>query len=269
MMPIRANAATFISDQQFNDSSGKSLPPLAINSLTKPEEDLLLNKLKEFPKIPIYPYSGCHDRAHLIYLLTKNIAAQKIYKVWVLSPSLIAPALPGTIHYSADGWGQTNWRYHVAPVYRTADGKMMVLDAALNKFVVPMEISAWLSKFSIPATSVYTYTDAENYIFDTMKCPNKNCKVARLVFNGDFIKNSPGFQLRENHWVEKNLARDAVAEKLHNSANSCEWKNLLSKPTDLSNVLSKSSVSFPNECKPFLDLYKSQFQIWLELLKDK
>jgi hypothetical protein len=151
--------------ERFGFPNAQRSPTLAF--LTEAEEANLKSAYLKLPATPRYLYSGCHDRAHAIYLMLPSNLRPKLMKVWVIAPSRYTEAIGGMIT-SARPEGEyaaVHWGYHVAIAYRTASGGLMVIDPALLPGQVVPE-TTWFAEMKAPALSLWTLTDGSVYLFN-------------------------------------------------------------------------------------------------------
>lgn len=113
---------------------------------------------------PEYLFSGCHDRAHAVYLLLPQAFRTKAVKLWVLAPSKITGAIRGDITLrDVLGNGRVRWGYHVALGFRYGND-YLVYDPALatgllldrsasgnDKLTSASRGGAWLQRMDVPS----------------------------------------------------------------------------------------------------------------------
>ena len=130
--PTAFEAARFWSVDNFGRTDPGRSP--TSDTLTVADEAGLLAAYTALPSTPRYLYSGCHDRAHAIYLLLPKIFQPRLMKIWVMTPSVYTEAISGHITSTRTNPGDKDifWGYHVALVFHSADGSLKVLDPALE-----------------------------------------------------------------------------------------------------------------------------------------
>ena len=239
--------------------NGPNLVP-NIAPLTGAQEAALLRDLAQLPAFPNYPYSGCDDRAHALYLLLPKWQPN-LAKAWIFSGNVLSPAFTNSIRYTAGNTAPTAWDFHVAVVYKQADSQqLMVLDLALSTVLHPQPIAEWLGHFDIPAGSFWTLLGGELYSFN--KTESCNYSKHRQFFNGNLFAYDG--DARKNHRIADNLARDAVgALALKQGADCSQLTALAQKPADLLTYLqSAGSTSANGICQQYLDAYKQALTDW-------
>lgn len=263
--PAAPEPPRYLEAARITASGGQTYATPALAALTPAEERALTAALAGLPAFPSYSYSGCHDRAHALYLLLEQWRP-RLAKVWLYAPSFLAPALGGTIRYQPAAGEPTSWEYHVAVVYRqAASNQLMVLDPAIAPTVTPVALPAWFGKFDIPAASVWTLLDGKYYSFFR----TENCQyAARQVFNGGLFEYAG--DSRQQHWIPNNIARDAVAAAWQQRKDCGTIDNLFLRPIDLLNALNAAETTpFPAAtCQPYSRLYREEAAKWRRLLKE-
>ncbi len=229
-------------------------------ALSAAEIDDALAELADAVQFAAYPFSGCHDRAHLTALhLSALVGAQHVAKVWVFGPNLLTVAVPGGVTAEVDPtrWGvdTTLWDYHVAALIAGPDG-FIVIDPVLADAGTALTLDEWFAEMQYAPGSAYTIASASNYSFNTIE--SVTFGGARLPFNGSMF-GYDGFA-RSDMWLEKNLARDAVAVALSNAPTECETLQAdLLDPQALYDALeSLAAGSAPADCVGFVDQYTTE-----------
>ena len=252
--------------QMVNNSLGPADPipeplPLADPvALSAAEVDDALSELADAVQFSAYPFSGCHDRAHMTALhLSALVGAQHVAKVWVFGPNLLTVAIPGGVTAAVDParWGidTTLWDYHVAALIAGPDG-YIVIDPVLADAGTGLTLDEWFSEMEYAPGSAYTIAAPNLYSFNTIE--SLTFGGARLPFNGSMFAYD-GFA-RSDKWLEKNLARDAVAVALTNAPDQCETLQAsLLDPQALYDALeSLAAGSAPADCVSFVELYATE-----------
>jgi len=243
--------------------SGPNQVP-TLTALTVPQEADLLADLAKLPAFPAYPYSGCDDRAHALYLLLPKWQPY-LAKVWIFSGAVLSPAFADGIHYAPAGAAPTSWDYHVAVAYRQSAGEqLMVLDLALAPAPRPLPVQQWLAKFQIPPASVWTLLPGSLYSFN--KTESCNYAKGRQFFNGNlFAYEGPA---KANNRIPTNLARDA-AGALALKQNDCPAVGALVKqPGDLLAFLQKAAADNSGNavCQAYVAVYRQALAEWTKRL---
>jgi hypothetical protein len=243
--------------------NGPNVVP-TLPGLTVAQEADLLRDLTRLPAFPNYPYSGCDDRAHALYLLLPKWQPC-LAKVWIFSGAVLSPAFADGIHYAPAGVAPTAWDYHVAVVYRQAAGQqLMVLDLAVTPQLRPIPVARWLGLFSIPPASVWTLLLGNLYSFN--KTESCNYAKFRQFFNGNLFAYE-GASKAESR-IPTNLARDA-AGALAMQRNDCpEVTALVRKPADLLAFLRKAvdDDSAAGPCQVYVNSYRQTLANWRQQL---
>jgi hypothetical protein len=240
--------------------NGPNLVP-TLSGLTGPQEADLLADVAHLPAFPAYPYSGCDDRAHALYLLLPKWQPS-LAKVWIFSGAVLSPAFAGGIRYAPpSGAAPTSWDYHVAVAYRQrVGGQLMVLDLALAPSPRPLPIQQWLAKFQISPGSVWTLLPGNLYSFN--KTESCNYAKGRQFFNGNMFAYE-GPSKAENR-IPNNLARDA-AGALALKQNDCpEIGALVKQPGDLLAFLQKAPADNNGNatCRAYVTAYQQALAEW-------
>lgn len=228
-----------------------------------------LDQLADQTPLAEYPFSGCHDRAHVTWLrLAAILGSDRVAKIWVFSPRLLTVGLSGAIESPVDEdvWGDdvTRWDYHVAAIVQTANG-LRVVDPVLAPVDEAMTIDEWFGHMSAAPGSAYTLADGRNYSF--FNAGPSSYSGGRQPMNGAMFRYD-GFA-RSDRWLEKNLARDAVAMSLVDGGASCpSLRNLLLQPQALYDALVSSSRPGSSACRPFVQQFDQEVARWTDELED-
>lgn len=262
--------------QLVNNSRTASQPepaPTPLPQLRNTTDASLANALDDLADAKAmseYPFSGCHDRAHVTYLrLAAILGTDRVAKIWVFSPRLLTVGLSGAIEspVDEDRWGDdvTTWDYHVAAIVQTSTG-LRVVDPVLAPVDESMTVDEWFSHMNAAPGSAYTLVDGRNYSFNN--AGTSSYSGGRQPFNGSMFRYD-GFA-RSDRWLEKNLARDAVATSLADGAANCaSFRNLLLQPQALYDALLTASRSGTTSgCRPFVTQFDTELARWTDELED-
>ena len=263
-----ANVAIVYSDD-INDAGNNRLPRFVPTPLTTAESVKVRSQMKDLPDFPPNPYSGCHARAHVVYQAL-NKASGKLFKVWLLSGSLIAPALTGSIGLTTASGGETSWQYHVAAAFVDESGETWVLDTLVSRD--PLPVSKWLRSFKINGVALYVQLNGETYLFNKSEVPAldpvgypdglRQHIMSRNVLNGNFYSYSGKAQ--QEHLGAQDLAADAVADfLLTGKAPGCNWSGLAKSTLKLKAEIFKTII--PRECESARALYQTEYEKWVKL----
>jgi hypothetical protein len=228
-----------------------------------------LDRLADATPLAEYPFSGCHDRAHVTYLrLAAILGSDRVAKIWVFSPRLLTVGLSGAIESPVDEdlWDDdvTRWDYHVAAIVQTSNG-VRVVDPVLAPVDEAMTIDEWFGHMSAAPGSAYTLADGRNYSF--FNAGPSNYSGGRQPMNGAMFRYD-GFA-RSDRWLEKNLARDAVATALVEGGASCpSLRSLLLQPQALYDALVSAPRPGAGGCRPFVQQFDQEVARWTDELED-
>jgi len=239
-----------------------------IKTITAEENVSILAKLGTLPGFPENSFSGCHARAHFDYLQLSKVAAEKIYKVWLFSGSLLSPAVQGAVSYVDKNGNKASWDYHVAVAFSDSQGGEWIIDRLIAP--TPLKVTDWVSYFDIDGYAVLTRANPEMYLFnktnvpalDPVNFPNGflNHFVPKNVFNGSFYTYSG--DAANNHWGASDLAADALSSALQQQKfPDCPWVDIASQSLQLKAEIAKSPVS-PG-CKQAQRLFQNAFKTWI------
>jgi len=261
------NVAIIHSDD-INDAGNKRLPRFVPMSLTTAELATVSSQIKNLPDFPPNPYSGCHARAHMVYQAL-NKASGKLFKVWLLSGSLVSPALKGSIGFSIPSGDETSWEYHVAAAYVDESRQTWVLDTLVSRD--PLPVTSWLRSFKLNGLVLYVQMPGEIYLFNKSDVPALDSKypdglrqhiLARNILNGNFYPYSGKTQ--EDHLGAQDLAADAVASFLIDGKKSgCFWSGLAKSTLKLKGEILKPEI--PRACESARALYRTEYEKWVNL----
>lgn len=181
----------------------RSIDPASYSPITEEASNKIWSALQDSPLEHRYIMGNCHDRAHFVSLVVKEVTEQECFKIWNFAPnkfpdgdgSLLSVADPN--HLTASG--TVTFGYHVAAAVQTAAG-IRVIDPALQKDG-PISVDAWLERQGNPR-SRYTYTAAKYYSFSTN---NSRHLTGFFEYSGSS---------RLYHWMPYNLAILDVAMKI-------------------------------------------------------
>jgi hypothetical protein len=236
-----------------------------LRSVTSAQLGTALGALSTDIEFADYPFSGCHDRAHVTYLhLAGSLGSDAVAKVWLFGPALMTVALDGglTAPIDAGRWGAetTLWDYHVAAIVLEG-GQLRVVDPVLADVQEPPTLEQWLDAIESPPGSVYTLLDGDLYSFNT--AGPSSFSGGRMPLNGGMFE-YVGFA-RTERWLESNLARDAVADALAEDPFSCQsLSSGLDDPQFLVDSLLWMSTQTGNSpgCQPLVDLFVDERDAW-------
>ncbi|NUP13900.1 MAG: hypothetical protein HOW73_48310 [Polyangiaceae bacterium] len=270
--------------------------PPTLPSLTVAEVDELLRTARDLGLPSEYIKSGCHDRAHLLWLALPTSLRAKVGKVWILSPSVLTLAVttPITIKNSQD---TPRWGYHVAVAYRAGDATYVVDSTVPHSLEQSYSARKWLDEYSVPYGSLTVLLRPELYLFYSNIVPEKyykkvadedktddkrgvrakcekcekfeeapvlsNTTQKELMNTGEFFKYE-GLSQKEM-FLEKAVARDEVAASILRDSAGCEWSSLVSKPGALLDVLGGAG-EVPAACKPFAKRFSERISHWHEVV---
>jgi hypothetical protein len=246
--------------------------PTPLPSLTQTSDAALddaVAELADMTALAEYPFSGCHDRAHVTYLrLASILGSDRVAKIWVFSPRLLTVALDGAIEspVDADRWGDdvTRWDYHVAAVVQTSTG-LRVIDPVLAAVGDPMTVDEWFGHMDAAPGSAYTLADGRQYSF--YNAGTSDFSGGRQPFNGAMFRYD-GFA-RSDRWLEKNLARDAVATSIVDDGSTCAaLEGLLTQPQALYDALVQASAAGTSAgCRPLVTLFDAEVARWTDEMR--
>lgn len=175
-----------INSDDINDAGNKRLPCFDPTPVTKVESAAVRSKMKSLPLFPPNPYSGCHARAHVVYL-TLNTNIGKLFKVWLLSGKLVSPAVLGSIGFTSASGGDASWDYHVAVAYVDESRETWVIDTLISPHE-PIPVSRWLRSFRIKGLALYVRMAGEMYLFNKSEVPALDDKLCSSTFSmGDLV----------------------------------------------------------------------------------
>lgn len=254
----------------FIDPNKRQLKELVIKPISAQEEAKITEKLATLPKFPSNSYSGCHARAHFDYTQLKNATDEKTYKIWLLSSSLLSPALGGAITFIPENGNKTSWDYHVAVAYIDSNGNEWVIDRLISD--KPILVNEWTNRFDIEGYAVLTRVQPQNYLFNKTEIPASDPVnypdgflahfVPKNVFNGTFYQYSG--KAAEEHWGASDLAADSLSHSLQSGEfSSCSWVNIASQALALKTEAVKNSA--PLGCEGAKALYDEEFEAWIKL----
>ena len=263
---VRPPLVRFVDNSRFEvgvESSPRPLP--TVLQADRATIDSALASFVDDIAFADYPFSGCHDRAHVTYAhLARTLGTERVAKVWVFSSRLMTVALPGQIESPVDEarWGAptTTWDYHMAAVVRGPDG-LLVVDPVLADPTSPLTLDEWFGHMTPSPGSVYTLADGELYSFNVADAGL--FANGRTPFNGAMFEYS-GFA-RSDRWLEKDLARDAVGVALSERVGECpELRVNLLEPQLLYDALEGMRFGnfVSNECAPYFDRYLAELAAW-------
>lgn len=157
-----------------------------------------------------YLPSGCHNRAHALFLLLPERFRIKAMKIWLMSPGVYTPGFFGLIDLDAAKWPQpdVNWGFHVALAFRRDDGELVIADAGLRPDHLLSE-AEWFAQMEVPPLSIWTLTtgDVAQFTAWNVDPDNKLKPVNRFVWAGRFLREQPGKGV-DLELLAKELARD-------------------------------------------------------------
>lgn len=235
---------------------------VTVSSLTPSTRTALRSFISGLPRFADYKYSSCHDRAHAVYMLLPDSLKRYAAKIWVFAPERITLAVTGTIGLrgQTNGTGATpvGWGYHVALAFREGDDAV-IYDAALapDRLITQED---WFGMMEIPLGSLATILAGQNYLFFASSAgnfaPNRN------VYNGSMFRYEG--DSRNNNWIPKSLARDAVGEAILKQ-NACPaLLPQIHNADALQDLLIRRAL--PSECSALDGLFQSQTTRWIGIL---
>ena len=265
-----AEAVVFVPLSLFVDPSNRQLDNLVVRLISPDVEARIERVLGTLPQFPPNSYSGCHARAHFDYLQLKEISEESFYKIWLLSSSLVSPALGGAISFTPETGNKASWDYHVAVAYTDENKREWIIDRLVSN--KPILIGEWIDKFEVDGYAVLTRTPPENYLFNKTSVPASDPInypdgflahfIPKNVFNGTFYQYS-GLAAQQ-HWGASDLAADALSAALQNDEfPECSWKVIASQSLELKQEAGKDQVL--KECESARTLYNERFRIWQNL----
>lgn len=135
------------------------------NSLNESQYQKLLFNMSKLDSLSNYPYSACHDRAHLLFQMVPPELHDYVGKIWLLSPELISLTEVGTIRLNA-GPEDISWEYHVALTFFAPNNEQVVIDPALGTLAMPISVNNWVNMMITPKGSVIASLSGEYYLFN-------------------------------------------------------------------------------------------------------
>jgi hypothetical protein len=247
-------------------------------SLTTAEVGDLLHAAQGLGLPSTYIKSGCHDRAHLLWLTLPASLRTKTGKIWVFSLRVLTLAVttPITIKGSPDS---PKWGYHVAVAYRTA-GRVHILDSTVPESLeTPYSARTWIDQYLIPPGSLTVLLEADLYLFHSNFAPSKilnkkgeemnlfsNTNQIGLVNTGQFFKYEGDSQT--NMYIENAVARDEVGAVLLQHSDGCEWASVVDDPDKLLAALQDKGEP-PTACKKAATVFRERVSHWHSVVSSK
>jgi hypothetical protein len=237
----------------------------AIPVLSREQEAALLAALQAIPQFSPYIYSGCHDRAHALWMLLPEALRAYTAKVWLLAPAAMTLALTDVLTIPELGASSPRWGYHVALVYRSESGVRVLDPTTENWSTEPLSQAAWLDRIQTPYGTVMTTLDPKLYLFYAVKGQDTqptNNLLSTVVNNGQFFECVENCRTDAN--IETALARDDVGAILA-ARGGCSY--LLSEVRKPGTLLTKlKGNAAPPECAPLMTEFVQRRQYWHDLL---
>jgi hypothetical protein len=225
--------------------------------LTK-DQETLATKIMTDLAFAKYAEDGCYVRAHVLADQLAKAGIVDTYKTWLFAPSNYTFFLNGFIKPKAGG---SQWNYHVAVSFVSANGTHMIIDSAVDS-QKPISYDGWLSKLQCSEGSIMLRTDRSRWLPATVTTDEKMPKQdyfshGRNPFNGFIFTNDKDTpDIVANH-----LARDDVADRFASCSSiaSQSAKALLER-------LMKGDAFQGNGCTDVPSYFNERRQHWKSLL---
>jgi hypothetical protein len=218
--------------------------------------------------LPKYALSGCHDRAHMLWLGLPKELRSKTIKLWIFGPRALTLALTDPI--TIKGVQNTpKWGYHVAVAYKTAGGLRVVDSTVPASLEREYSAQEWLNLYSIPHISMVTLLPPELYLFySNVNVPSSvlsNTNQASLLNTGAFFTYQG--KSSEEQFIENALARDEVGQALLAQPTACkDLSTIASNPDALLAALQKPLTVTKAACGPTFDQFTTRKDHWHQLV---
>lgn len=226
----------------------------------------VLDRIQALPLEQNYILAGCQDRAHAAWLALDPEDQDRVFKVWIMSGSLLTVAFDGSIY----PWGRKDigWDFHVALAWLDESGTTRVFDPAVHG-IEPVSQDAWLDGFHIPPASVVFRLHGHWYAYhQVQRGHGAGFDKGRAPFNGSFYAYEG--VVEEEEWLPRNLARDTVAAEL--AGTSCApLAGLLRRPNDLSEALddlASRGCNVDSDCAGYCVTWVEQVAFWRSIVND-
>lgn len=252
--------------RQLPNGGGSLHAEPSVPVLSAGQEAKLLTALTALPSFSRYIYSGCHDRAHALWVLLPDDLKTYTAKVWLFAPGATTLAFNDALTVPSLGDKSPRWGYHVALMYKTASG-VRVLDPAMDGWKsAPPSLADWLGVIRTPYGTVMTTLDPKLYLFYSLpKSANTNLTnntLSAVINNGQFFECVGG--CRENANIEEALARDDVGAKLAADGGCADLRNELRNPGTLLDKLKGTDA--PPECAALISTFKERRDYWRRVI---
>lgn len=267
-----------------------SAPPAVLTSVTAAEKLTILAELNDMPRMSVYHPSSCHDRAHALWMLFSESSRSRMAKTWIFSESAYTSVFAGGLLLR--GVDMTPWRYHVALVFRDVDGEVVVLDPVRKDWPRPVRLQDWTHQIKrspeslFPAVQITLKPDLYLFYGHSMAAPANN---PGAINTGEFYTYTTADPARKSDTIPRSLGRDDVAvadvatqclaivdvlddaDTLQNLLNcaskdddtTCIWP----ANDDAKDALKRHIAKVRETCPAVVDLYKSRFDFWKNLLQ--
>lgn len=258
----------------------------AVPDLTPAQVREIKAALEAMPNMAGYIQSGCHDRAHAVWLMLAPHLKARVAKIWVFAPQALTLSFPDGITFARKDGNRATWGYHVALFYR-ADGEARVIDPTRDDWKAEHPTrEGWLAAFTTPPLSIYTTLDPSLYLFYALTSANgpTNNGVTAVVNNGQFFEYiGPA---AEYAYIPNALARDEVGLRLGAESMCAPLGDVAkTKPGTLLSVLQNPSpqsgggkdVEALNEvkraanadasCHAYFETFKQRLAFWRSAIK--
>lgn len=237
----------------------------SLTPLSSEEEVTFLTVLQGLPEFPDYIFSGCHDRAHALWMLLPQEFQRNVAKVWIFAPSSLTLALTGALTIPELESESPRWGYHVALAYVDPSGTMRMLDSTQPGWRVnPPTFEEWSGGITKPAGTVTTILEPRLYLFYalTENTNLTNNPINAVVNTGEFFECVGPCRTSEN--IESALARDEVGEILIANGGCADLRSNVRRPGTLLSLLVSGSTS--QDCAPLIQRFEDRREFWRRTL---
>lgn len=270
--PAAATAPQELTAEEFaaDEATGQRLRPREGVITASEEKDFL--KLMKSLSFPAYVYSGCNDRAHAAYLLLPSALKGKVNKIWVAAPAAFSAGVKGTISTPElqPGHGPVSWAFHVALLYRTAEGTK-VYDTALSPDK-PLSEAEWLGRLSLPKFTFVMRTSGAPYNFNQVR-NTEALAASKAQWIGAYYTYDDAYF--KEAWIPRALARDAVGVQLMRG-NGCDYlKTYIKDPGKMQDFLLGKDPEQPDkpadparlaQCSSSVELFGAERDKWMKAI---